>query len=736
MKIEIKMRRLYLIIGIIITTVSLSAQTTISGTIRSTTKEPLAGASIAIEGSYDGATSAQDGSFSFSTSETGKKKFVVTMLGYKDLEQIINLESGKIELNFVLREAATELKLVTITAGSFEASDKKRGTLLKPLDIVTTAGAHADMVAALKTLPGVQQANDANGLFVRGGTGTESKVFIDGMGIANPFYSAVPDIGQRARFSPLLFKGTIFSAGGYSAQYGDALSSALILETRDLPSRTESNFLISSAQLSATRYHLFKSGRESVGITVNYNNLSPYYNLVPPRVHYTKPFESINSDFNWRKKIGSNGMLKVFGYLNKSEVGLSNSSITYSGFNDLFNLKNKNALAIASFQNNLFPGWKIFIGGSYTANQDDINTSVSGKDTVLNTFSPIIQNNTFQSRVTLTGKLFGNSKIYIGSEYQFITDKIFAKDSIPHLKLVDHILSPYVETDIYITAKFVARLGIRYDYTSLLDHGNISPRVSIAYKLKDNRQFSFAYGDFYQRQDARYLFRNDLLDYSKATHYILNYQKIKNDKTFRVELFYKEYKELLLMQNSDPTKLDNSGEGYAKGVDVFWRDRSSIKDIDYWISYSWIDTKRKFMNYPEKVQPNFVAEHTASLVVKRFFSSISTNIGFTYTYASGRPYYNPNRSEKEYMVDHTIDYHSVAFSAHYLTMIGRANTVFMLNVSNILGSQQIYGYNFSSMKNDQGLYASKAVMPTAKRFILIGMYMSLGVDRRKDIIDN
>ena len=725
-----------MVIGAIFLSIGLYAQTTVSGTIRTENREPLAGASISLEESYDGATSLADGRFSFVTTDKGKKKLIVSFMGYKDQEQIVNLDSAQVVVDLVLYEAVTELKLVTITAGSFEASDKKRGTILKPLDIVTTAGAHADMVAALKTLPGIQQVNESNGLFVRGGTGAETRVFIDGMRINNPFYSAVPDIGQRARFSPLLFKGTIFSAGGYSAQYGDALSSALILETRDLPSRTESNFLISTAQLSATRFHLCKSGKESIGITVNYNNLTPYYEVVPPRVNYTKPFESLNSDFNWRKKISSSGMLKFFGYLNKSEVGLSTPAISYPGLNELFSIKNKNALAIASFHNNLFPGWKIFLGASYSLNKDDIKTSVSGKDSVLNRFSPLIQNNTVQARATLTGNLRGHSKIYFGTEYYRIVDKIFAADSIPHLKLIDQIWSPYVETDIYLTDKFVARIGFRYEHSSLLNQGNLAPRISIAYKLKGNSQFSFAYGDFYQRQEPRYLFRNNFLDYSKATHYILNFQKIKNDRTFRVELFYKEYKQLLLIRNADQSSLDNSGEGYAKGVDIFWRDRTSVKDFDYWVSYSWIDTKRKFMDYPVMVQPNFVAEHVASLVLKRFFSKISTSFGATYTYASGRPYYNPNRSSKEFMVDRTIDFHSIGFAANYLTMIGKANTVFMINVSNVLGNHQVYGYNFSSVKNDQGVHTGQAILPPAKRFIFLAVYMSLGVDRRKDIIDN
>ena len=201
---RIDILRFRLVIGAIFLSVGLYAQTTVSGIIRTGTREPLAGASISLEGSYDGTTSLADGTFSFVTTDKGKKKLIVSFMGYKDHEQIVNLDSAQIVVDLILHESVTELQLVTVTAGSFEASDKKRSTILKPLDIVTTAGAHADIVGALKTLPGVQQVNESNGLFVRGGTGVETRVFIDGMRINNPFYSAVPDIGQRARFSPLL----------------------------------------------------------------------------------------------------------------------------------------------------------------------------------------------------------------------------------------------------------------------------------------------------------------------------------------------------------------------------------------------------------------------------------------------------------------------------------------------------------------------------------------------------
>jgi len=43
------------------------------------------------------------------------------------------------EINFRLKDAFNELNAVTITAGTFEASDSKRMVMLRPMDIVTTA---------------------------------------------------------------------------------------------------------------------------------------------------------------------------------------------------------------------------------------------------------------------------------------------------------------------------------------------------------------------------------------------------------------------------------------------------------------------------------------------------------------------------------------------------------------------------------------------------------------------
>ncbi len=237
-------------------------QLTISGKVMDK-KSVLAGVSIVLVDTYDGATSDSSGHFSFTTTEKGDIKISATAIGYKPFVQDIPLGTENIQLDILLKEEITELKAVVISAGSFEASDSKRGTVLNSIDIATTASANADVTAALKTLPGAQQVGESEGLFVRGGTAGETKTFIDGTLVNNFFFSSVPNVSQRGRFSPFIFKGTVFSAGGYSALYGQALSSAVILESIDLPEQSSGALGISVIGASAGFQHLAKDKKSS-----------------------------------------------------------------------------------------------------------------------------------------------------------------------------------------------------------------------------------------------------------------------------------------------------------------------------------------------------------------------------------------------------------------------------------------------------------------------------------------
>ena len=125
------------------------AQTTISGNVSDSKKEKLPGANVILKDTYDGTTTDSVGNFNFTTFETGTQILIVSFIGYENYSDTIKLTSEPIKLNIVLKEMFNELNAVVISAGAFEASDEKKNTILKPLDIVTTAGAEGDIYGAL-----------------------------------------------------------------------------------------------------------------------------------------------------------------------------------------------------------------------------------------------------------------------------------------------------------------------------------------------------------------------------------------------------------------------------------------------------------------------------------------------------------------------------------------------------------------------------------------------------------
>ncbi len=733
------------------------AQFKISGKVTDNKNKPLLGVSISLKNSYDGATSDSAGNFSFLSGEAGPQVVVFSSSGYKTIELNILLKNSSISLNISMKELITELKAVVITAGSFEASDKKKGAVLTDIDIVTTPSANADVTEAFKSLPGAQQVGESEGLFVRGGAATESKIFIDGTQVNNFFYSSTPGIAQRGRFNPFLFKGTVFSTGGYSALYGQALSAALILESKDLPEKTEADLSLSIIGAGGGIQHLSKNKKSSWGFSANYANLGLAFAVIKQNQDYFKVPIVWDTDVNFRCKVKGGGMLKLYSYLSSTKVGYRTSDIDSTIMNNAFSLSNLNQYHNLSWKQPLSNKWRLNAGISLSSNKDEIGNELqdpSNKQQIISNpiffafknYHLITKGQYLQNRIVIEKKWRAMSALRFGTEISHSVEKsnyTLFDGSVYKETVKETITAEFIESDIYLTNRLATKLGLRTEYSALLKRWNIAPRISFAQQLGKFSSVGFAYGIFYQNPERKLLPSTASLDFSKSTHYILQYQLLTGVQTLRAELFYKKYNALYkttVNTNGQTIAAGTNGNGYAKGFELFWRDKKTIKSVDYWISYSYLDTKRNFLNYPALIQPSFAAKHTAAFVVKKFILPWKTQFNLSYNFASGRPYYhiafNTVTNQNEFTDQgKTINFNSCSFSANYLPTIGKKNSrnfaVWVLGINNVLGQTQIYTYNYS--------YDGKRkdpVGPTSRRFVFIGCFLSFGTDRTQDAINN
>ena len=740
------------LVVLILTSILANAQSVVTGKIKDGKGKPIPGASIAVKDSYDGGTSDSTGNFRFRTSEKGDQILLFTSIGYKLQEQKVNLSGATITINVVLKEEPNELTAVVISVGTFEASDRKRAAaILDPIDIVTTASANGDITGALKTLPGAQTIGEQEGLFVRGGTAAETKTFIDGTLVNNFFYSSAPNIAGYSRFSPFIFKGTVFSTGGYSALYGQALSSALILESIDLPEQSSASLGVSILSVNGGYQQLAKDKKSSWGVSYNYTNLTPAFAIIKQQQDYSRAPETQAADANFRIKTSKTGILKYYGTFNTSRFAFTENSLDTLGYLDRFALKNINTYHNFSWKESITKKWKLNTGVSFSLNQDDIESSVQNQnkqDVLLSglefkQFKVDNKGDFFNARIVLERRLRGLSGIRFGGEYNYSHQNGIYYDyngqAYP-LATTENISAAFAEADVYVTNNIAAKFGGRLEHSTILDKTNFAPRVSLAYKFSRQAQASLAYGIFYQNPETRYLPSQSSISFMKATHYIAQYMKVDGRTTFRTEVFYKKYESLIKtgFANGRESAINNNGFGDAKGIEFFWRDKKNIKNVDYWISYSYLDTKRDYLNFPSVTEPNFAARHTASLIVKKFVSKLKMNLNVAYNFASGRPYYNIGFDGSNYKFNdqgRTPTYNNVSFSVNYLPFIGKKNPkvfdVYVLQISNVFNIDQTYGYEYSY----NGL-RKQAIVPPSKMFVFIGAFLSFGVDRSDEVINS
>ena len=700
-----------------------NAQTIISGVVLDKKNKPVVGANVYLVNTYDGATTNMEGNFSFTTDEVGEQTLVVSNLNFQTYRKLADINSLTV-LRIILKEAVNTLDAVVLSAGSFKAGGTAATSVMSPLDVVTTAGVAGDFIGALQTLPGTQTVGEDGRLFVRGGTAKETGVYIDGLQVFKPYISTTNNTPTRGRYSPFLFDGITFSTGGYSAEYGNALSSVLLLNTIDQPEQNATN--ISLMSLGVGLGHTKKWKKDALTINASYINLGPYNKLAPDSDTWNKLPESISGEAVYRYHT-KNGLFRFYTAYDLSKFDVEQEDINYKE-RVRFKLKDSNWYTNFSYDGFIGDNLKLTTGLSYS----NSNKAISFESTDVNTIE-----NAVHLKAKLKHSFSKAFKLSYGAEMTTIDFKetgVANQTENFESTFNQAMSSVFAETEVFFSNNFAGKFGIRGEYNALLDETAFSPRVSLAYKLNKQSQFSLAYGDFYQTPQHKELKIEQNLGLQKATHYILNYQYKKNRQLFRAEFYYKEYADLLLYDtefNQPSANFSNNGFGYAKGVDLFWKDSKNIKNLQYWLSYSYLDTERKYRDFQHSVTPSFANKHNASLVTKYWINDWRSQVGATYTFASGRPYDNPN--SVKFMDGKTKTYNSLSVNWSYL--ISQQKILFV-SVSNILGIKNTYGYNYANTPDINGTFQRQAIVPSADRFFFVGFFWTISDDKTKNQLDN
>jgi hypothetical protein len=242
---------------------------------------------------------------------------------------------------------------------------------MNALDVVMSGNSCGDVVAALQSLPGTQKVGEDGKLYVRGGESEECQTFVNGMHVLVPYSTNTENTAVRGRFSPFLFKGINFSLGGYSGEYGQALSAVLPMETTDMA--TSDKFGVSASLVDWNIGGTKVFNNSALSFNAALTSMGLYDRLFTQRQEFTRPYRKLSGEAQYKKEYNGRGILKSYVGYDLTSVGLHQDERH-------LNLIEHNIYANLTYKAPIGRGYTLFAGIANSTVFNNIDDAVTTGD--------------------------------------------------------------------------------------------------------------------------------------------------------------------------------------------------------------------------------------------------------------------------------------------------------------------------------------------------------------------
>ncbi|WP_281643669.1 TonB-dependent receptor plug domain-containing protein [Bacteroides zoogleoformans] len=610
-----------------------------------------------------------------------------------------------VRLNFHIDSIALE---EVVVKGRKTPVANSRWSDIQPVELVTVGGANGDLYKALQTLPGTQVQGETGELLVRGGSSRETQTFIDGMHVLNPYTSNGINSPARSRYSTFMFSGVNLASGGASQEYGEALSAVLPLETKDYSKIDKLGVNASVIGIGGGGTKTFGGG--SLSVDLNYQNLGLYDEFYSGRKDFEKPYRMFSAATQLRYAPREAELLKVYAQYDRTDL-----SVHEGDARRLFALCEDNVYVNATYRKHASGGWSGFAGVAYAHYYREIGGAVASGDHWSERQQELHLKAKASKRLSAVLRLDMGVESYMRG----YADRYLLGEVAEANRLYPAIFAGFFSTNGYLGNRWKAELSFRMEYLSLNRKINFSPRLAVNYFV-GNVVLSGTIGRYTQLPENSYLIRRKDLLSEVCMQYNLGAQYEDGGRFCKAELYYKDYDRLALDETGAGARGGHpvsDGYGYSKGLDLFFRDGASFKNLEYRLSYTYNIVKRKYQAYRELTTPQYTTRHNASLVVKYAVPRLHSIIGLTERFSSGRPYHNP--ALPGLMNDEVRPYNSLDVG---VTFLANKKVIIHASVTNIL-----------CRKNEFGKVDGKAILASADHFFYVGVYVTLGKKAAYDV---
>lgn len=576
-------------------------------------QEPIPGVTVMMLNGFGGTSSGPDGHFYLKNLSYGIYSLQISSIGYETLrlDSVIVAENLLRQLSIELNSKAVPLKSVVVTPGRFSIMGEEavaKQTLTQQ-QIRTMPQLANDFFRAVSRLPGTSSNDFSTRFTVRGGEYEEVLVMLDGLQIYEPFHLKDIDGGAISVIDVAAVESIDLMTGGFPARYGDKMSGAFEIKSRQVPP-DRNRF---SAGISLINTHAFAEGkfddnRGSWLISarrgyIDYvlklagadDNIKPTYYDIFGKVQYQLSRKhSLSADIlhahDDMKVIGEDD---EFGDSLITEYGNSYAWLTlWSEFHP--GLIAQTVVSVGEVEHNRY-GHDVGVYGEFlpdfTARDDENFRFMSLKTDWEYEYSDALV-------IKLGSELQGRDATYDYLNRDYLYDYISTPDS-SYVQLIgiDSTVIPLEKSGTrfgsYLAGRFraveplVVEMGLRYDHTSYSNDNDLSPRINLAYNLGDNTSLCAGWGYYYQSEGIHEISVGDgETDYYPSQKAELRVAGIEHEFDskirLRVEAYDKQYSNLRPAYRNTFDDIEAFPETEDDRIAVF-RKKSNSRGIEFYL---------------------------------------------------------------------------------------------------------------------------------------------------------
>jgi hypothetical protein len=609
---------------------------TVTGTVVDRAGKPIEYANVTVPALKLGTVTDEEGRFDLDL-PAGPAVIEIGQIGYLKRSVQLTVAEGLAPLHVQLDEEPVPVEEVVVAASSFGKSGKSEGAVLRRMDVIMTPGGAADVFQSLRALPGINAPNDGAALYVRGGDPRETLVRLDGGEIGHPYHYEGASGGLFSAFDTYMLKSAFFSSGGFSAKYGGVLSGVLDIETQDpLGLRTVSvGANMVGAGVSSS--WALKPEKLSLVGTVRFSAVDLLDRLYGSTSEYVSAPSSRDGAARLLYRYSESGRASLLYLGSGDQVILVANHLNYQGD---FTQTSRNHFGALQFQD--VAAGKIALKGQVAGQLYRTRWSfgpIALERRERNAHANLDAVWPASSRHELSfGANFGRPDGEITGSYPADSTDFEAGAPVRTYRTRARVDDAgfYLEDKLRLWGPLYATIGGRLDHVSTPGVWTSDPRAALAWRVSEEQTVRIAAGRYHQLADAQYLdpvYGNPDLEPLRADHVIMGYELKSGSNDVRIEGYRKDYRGLITNQAAH--FYANGGRGYARGMDVFLQ--GAYRKTSGWISYGYLDTKRKERDDPREVPSVYGVRHSVTLVAQ-YELAPKWRLGSRYGHSSGRPY--------------------------------------------------------------------------------------------------